>query len=146
MRVLLDENVPQPLHAVLARILRPRHEVDHVGAIAWRGKKDVALLRDARARGYAAFVTNDVSQYDDPDECDAIRRSGLHHVTYELPASGLDGLALASAALCASLRGLVDELDAAAGQRLARIRSLRPGARRYDISDPATRPPSGYWR
>ncbi|MBW0252562.1 DUF5615 family PIN-like protein [Cellulomonas sp. PS-H5] len=146
MRVLLDENVPEPLHAVLARLLRPRHEVDHVAAIAWRGKKDVPLLRDARRRGYAAFVTNDVSQYDDPDECDAIRRSGLHHVTYQLPASGLDGLALASAALCASLRALVDELDVAGSQRLARIRSFRAGTRRYEITDPATRPPSNYWR
>jgi hypothetical protein len=145
MKVLLDENVPEPLHAILERLLAPRHRVDHVATIRWRGKKDVALLHDARKRGYDVLVTNDLSQFDDPRECDAIKRSGLHHVSYQLPAPGLDGLALASAALCASLRTLVDDLATPPAQRIGRITAFRPGVRRYAITDPAVHPPSGYW-
>ncbi len=143
MKVLLDECVPQPLHAILSHLLRG-HDVDHVDTVGWSGKKDVPLLLDASARGYQVFVTNNLGQFNDPDECDAIKRSRMHHVTYELD-EGLDGLGRASGALCAALRGIIMELELAPAQRLARVTSLQR-RRRYEITDPATNPPSPYWR
>lgn len=146
MKVLLDENVPVALLAVTRHILRTGHQVDHVAGLGWAGKPDVSVLRDARVRRYDVLLTNDLQQYRDPDECDAIRRSGVHHVTYELPVDGHDGLALACAAICAAVRGLVAELATAPAQRIGTVVSLRPDTRQYTITDPATAPPSPYWR
>lgn len=143
MKVLLDECVPEPLHALLQRILRGHH-VDHVKPLGWAGKKDVPLLRDAGRGKYEIFVTNNLAQFQNPDECDAIKKSGLHHVTYELD-SGLDGLGRACGALCAAMRGIVTDLQSAPGQRLVRVTGLKRGVRRYTITDPAVDPPSGYW-
>jgi hypothetical protein len=142
MKILLDENVPRPLHDVLRHLLRG-HEVDHVGEV-WPGKKDIPLLRDAGSR-YNMFVTNDTRQYDDPDECRAIRESRLHHVTYVLPLAGLDGMALACGAICAGLRAAVLELDDVREQRIVRITTLDKTRKRYSITDPRTDPPSAYW-
>lgn len=142
MKILLDENVPRPLHEVLCHLLRG-HEVDHVGKV-WPGKKDVPLLRDA-GKKYDMFVTNDTRQYDDPNECRAIKDSGLHHVTYMLPLSGLDGIALACGAICASLRAAVIELDGVREQRIVKITSLDKNRKRYTITNPRTSPPSAYW-
>lgn len=143
MRILLDENVPRPLHEVLRHILR-EHTVDHVGEV-WPGKKDIPLLKDAGTK-YDMFITNDTRQYDDPDECRAIRDSRLHHVTYALPLNGLDGIALACGAICAGLRGLVGELESVKEQRVAKITSFEKSRKRYTISDPRTDPPSPYWK
>ena len=143
MRVLLDECVPQPLHALLTHLLRG-HEVDHVNTIRWSGKKDVPLLIDAGRRGYGAFVTNNFGQFDDPTECDAIKRSGMHHVTYDLD-EGLDGLGRACGALAAAMHGLIAELDRAPRQRIARVTGLAKRTR-YTITDPTVAPPSAYWR
>lgn len=142
MKILLDENVPRPLHDVLRHLLRG-HEVDHVGAL-WPGKKDVQLLHDAAGR-YEMIVTNDIGQYDDPEECRAIRQSRLHHVTYALPLDGLEGLALACGAICAALRGAVRELEGVREQRIVRITSLDKSRKRYAITDPRSDPPSAYW-
>lgn len=144
MRVLLDECVPQPLHGLLVHLLKG-HEVDHVNTVGWKGKKDIPLLLDAAGRRYDVFVTNNLGQFDDPDECDAIKRSRLHHVTYELDA-GLDGLGRACGALCAAMRGAVTELETVPAQRLVRVTGLAKGKTRYTITDPAIDPPSAYWR
>jgi len=143
MRVLLDECVPQPMHALLGHLLRG-HQVDHVAVVGWKGKKDIPLLADAARRGYQMFVTNNVAQFSDPDECRAIKRSGMHHVTYDLD-NGLDGLARAAGALCAALRGIVGDLDGSSAQRLAKVTSLRAATQRYTITDPEVEPPSNYW-
>jgi hypothetical protein len=143
MRLLLDEDVPLPLLRLMQTLLRG-HEVEHVSTVGWRGKKDRPLYRDAAERHFDAILTNDISQFNDPAECRAIQRSGLHHITYEL-ADGLDGLALASAAICAAIRPIVAELDRAPSQRLVRIRGVAPSRRRFGITNPATDPPSPYW-
>jgi hypothetical protein len=143
MRVLLDENVPQPLHAILSHLLQG-HVVDHVGLSRWRSKQDVPLLRDA-GRRYHVFVTNDMSQYNDPAECRAIKDSGLHHVTYTID-DGLDGLARACGALCAAMRGVVAALEGAPAQRIVRVEGLGGRKRRFRVSDPERDPPSAYWR
>jgi hypothetical protein len=142
MRLLLDEDVPEPLLRLLQHLLRG-HTVEHVSTRGWKGKKDRQLYSDA-AKHFDAILTNDISQFNDPDECRAIQRSGLHHITYEL-GDGLDGLALASAAICAAIRSVVAELDNTSTQRIVRIQSIARSRRRFDLSNPATPPPSGYW-
>jgi len=65
LRILLDEDVSQPLLEPLRRILKPHavdHVVDHVNDIVWKGKKDVQVLRDAPVRGYGMLVTHNLGQ------------------------------------------------------------------------------------
>jgi PIN domain-containing protein len=142
MRLLLDEDVPEPLLRLLQHLLRG-HTVEHVATRGWKGKTDRSLYQDASGR-FDAILTNDIRQLNDPAECRAIQRSGLHHITYELE-DGLDGLALASAAICAAIRSVVVALDQAPTQRIVRIHSIARSRRRFDISNPATNPPSRYW-
>jgi hypothetical protein len=110
LRILLDEDVSQPLLEPLRRILKP-HAVDHVNDIVWKGKKDVQVLRDAPVRGYGMLVTHNLGQLRIPDEVKAIKRSGIHHVTY-VTAKGLTGEALGMASLLASMRRVVAEAEA----------------------------------
>jgi hypothetical protein len=147
MKLLLDEDVPQPLLPLIDHLLRrpePGHTVAHIATLGWKGKKDRPLYRDAAARKFNAILTNDISQLSDPDECTAIQRSGLHYISYELE-DGLDGLALASAAICAAIRPVMAELSTASTQRIVRIHRVAKARRRYEISNPATNPPSKYW-
>jgi hypothetical protein len=130
------------MHALLVTLLRG-HEVDHVNGIRWSGKRDVPLLIDAGRRGYRVFVTNNLGQFLDPAECDAIKRSRMHHVTCDLD-DGLDGLGRACGALAAAMRGLVEELDKIPAQRIARVIGLAKRTR-YEITDPGVDPPSAYW-
>ncbi len=109
MRILLDEDVAQPLLEPLRRVLRT-HDVDHVNTVAWKGKKDVQVLRDAPARGYDMLVTHNLGQLRIPDEVRAIKKSRMHHVTY-VTGRGLNGEALAMASLLASMRRVVAEAE-----------------------------------
>lgn len=143
MRVLLDADTPMPMLSVLQHVLRA-HTVDHVHSLRWSKKKDLPLLRDAAKRGYEVFLTNDVSQLDDPDETRAIRRSKMHHVRYSQRQKGLTGLALAIGAVVAAMPGVMAELEAATGQRLVQIRGLDV-AGRFTVHDPTRYPPK-YWR
>lgn len=143
MKLLLDEDVPLPLLALLQHILS-EHQVDHVYTLRWNGKQDRDLYRDARRRQYDAVVTNNLRQLNDPDECLAIQRSGVHLILYET-LDGLTGLALASAAICASIRPLVGQLVARERQHVGRITSISPTVQRFTLIDPALDPPSPYW-
>ena len=143
MWVLLDEDVPVQLLEPLRRLL-PEHRVDHVEAIGWKGKKDRYLLPDAAQRGYNALLTNDSAQLDSAEESRAIRDSGMHHIRYaQDPRRGVDGLALAMAAVMAAIRPVLRELATADGQRLVRIDSIAAG-RRHSSVDPRSNPPP-YW-
>ncbi len=142
MKLLLDQDVPEPLTSVLRHILR-EHTVQHVYEAGWGGKTDRNLFRDAPRRQFNVILTNDLQQLNDPDECRAIQRSGLHHIRYEL-SDGLDGLALACGAICAAIRPVTVALSAAPSQRLVRIVSLSTTRKRYEITNPATDPPT-YW-
>lgn len=84
------------------------------------------------------------SQPSDPDECDAIKKSGLHHIRYRQRREGTRGLALALGALIAAMPMIMDELAGADGQRLIHIAALDP-RNRYESLDPRTAPPSKYW-
>ncbi|SRR6266566_1970403 len=142
MRILLDEDVPIQVLALLDRVLKP-HEVHHVQRIRWKGKGDLFLFADAAARGYNVLLTNDHGQLSDPRECDAIKKAGFHHVRYD-QRPGLRGLALAVAAIVAAMPDLVEELENESAQRLVRIIGLDPRRKRFEIVDPQREPPA-YW-
>ena len=78
------------------------------------------------------------------DQTRAIRDSGMHHIRYRHDTRrGVDGLALAMAAVMAAIRPVVRELHDAHGQRLVEIQAIQP-TRRYKITDPRVDPPP-YW-
>lgn len=144
MKVLLDEDVPVPLVPIIKSLIRG-HDVHHVNDVNWSGKSDVDLLKDARRQGFTLFLTNNLAQFQSPSECDAIKKSRMHHVTYTLPEDGLRGLGLASGAICAAIHPLVEELEPVRTQRIVRITGLGPARRRFTITDPSVEPPSDYW-
>lgn len=98
------------------------------------------MLRTFR---FNAFLTKNIRQLNDPDECRAIQRSRLHWISHTLE-PGLAGLTLASAAICAAIQPVISELDLVSTQRIVEISG---SARRksHKITDPATQPPSKYW-
>ncbi|MGH3889371.1 MAG: DUF5615 family PIN-like protein [Pseudonocardiaceae bacterium] len=143
MKLLLDEDVPVQLVEPLRRLLR-EHQVDHVQDLGWKGKKDHFLLPDASGKGYDALITNDSAQLDSVEETRAIRDSGMHHIRYRHDTRrGIDGLALAMAAVMAAIRPVVRELDDADEQRLVEIQAILP-TKRHQITDPRVDPPP-YW-
>ena len=143
MKLLLDEDVPHQALGVLQHILRG-HYVHHVHHINWSGKADVLVYRDAARRGYDVVVTNDAKQMSDPEECRAVKRSGIHRVSYRQRHPGLRGLAVAVASLIAAMPDVIDELHSASGQRLVAIEGINPTRKRYSVVDPARNPPP-YW-
>lgn len=89
------------------------------------------------------IITRDRNQLSDPAECDAIKKSKLHHVRYAQRREGTAGLGLALGAIIAAMPMVMDEIERADGQRLVHIVGLDPN-RRYEMTDPNKSPPS-YW-
>lgn len=145
MRILLDEDTPAQILEPLRHILR-RHEIHGIHEIGWSGKKDPQVLRDLKnsTPRYEIFLTNDKSQLTSPDLCDLIKKSAVHHVRYD-QGRGTLGLALAMAAIIAAMPKVVEDLEAAKGQRLVKIKSMDRAVARHEVVDPAKRPPSPYW-
>jgi len=145
MRVLIDEDTAVQLLEPLRQLLLGHH-VDHVTTINWASKKDRNVLADARKAGYHVIITRDHNQLSDPRECDAIKKSGLHHIRYTQRREGAHGLALALGAIIAAMPMIIDELRNADGQRLVQIAGLDPSpARRFSLTNPRRDPPSRYW-
>jgi hypothetical protein len=146
VKILLDEQTPIQFESILSLLL-PAHTVVHVQSLSWKGKGDVDLLRDAKRRGYSVFVTNDRNQLSDPNETRAIRKSGLHHVTYKVPSvGGMKAIGRALGSLAASMPLVVEQLDGAVGQRLVSLTGLSGTlSDRCRIIDPRKDPPR-YWR
>jgi hypothetical protein len=142
MRVLIDEDTAIQVLEPLRHLL-PRHTVDHIATINWKGKKDRSVLPDAKNAGYDVIITRDHNQLSDPYECSAIKRSLLHHVRYAQRHPGMAGLGLALGSIIAAMPMVMDELERAEGQRLVHIAGLNP-SHRYDVADPAKNPPN-YW-
>ena len=143
MRLLIDEDTAVQVVEPLQRVLLG-HEVEHITSLAWTGKKDTRVLPDAKRAGFHVIITRDRAQFDDPAECDAIKKSGLHHVHYGQRQQGAQGLALAMGALIATMPMVMAELATASGQRLVHIARIDP-RRRFEITDPQRKPPSPYW-
>src|ERR671925_196715 len=100
MRILIDEDTAVQLVDPLKHVL-VGHEVTHIAHLKWKGKKDRQVLPDAKGAGYHVLITRDRAQLSDPAECDAIKKSGLHHVRYK-QRTGTRGLAHALACVIAA--------------------------------------------
>jgi hypothetical protein len=84
MRIFIDEETAAQFVEPLRHVLLG-HDVAHVSGLSWKGKKDLRVLpdaRNARNAGFHALITRDRAQFSDPRECDAIKKSGLHHIRY----------------------------------------------------------------
>ncbi|MFI6298981.1 hypothetical protein ACIBEJ_45850 [Nonomuraea sp. NPDC050790] len=82
MRLLLDENVPRPLHQVLTSFVL-NHDVIHLLDLpGWSGTRDETLYPRATAEGFHVVLTNDGRQMQRPREVAAIAASGLHRIEY----------------------------------------------------------------
>jgi PIN domain-containing protein len=103
MRLLIDEDTAVQIIEPLRHVLLG-HEVAHVFELSWKGKKDLRVLPDAKTAGFHALITRDRAQFNDPRECDAIKKSGLHHIRYAQRQEGMRGLALAIGAIICSNR------------------------------------------
>ena len=143
MRLLIDEDTAVQLIEPLRHVLFG-HDVTHVSGLSWKGKKDLRVLPDAKNAGFHALITKDRAQLNDPRECAAIKKSGLHHIRYAQRVEGMRGLALAIGAVIAAMPMVVQELENATGQRLVQVISLEP-RRRFEITDPRKTPPAAYW-
>jgi hypothetical protein len=147
VKLLIDEQTPVQYRDVLAFLL-PAHQVAHVDDLRWKSKKDRPLLADAVRRGFDVFLTNDVRQLEDPQETDAIRRSGIHHVRYRIPRTRIVALAhlgLALGAVAAAMPLVMADLATVDGQRLVLIRGVSTAsADRYEAINPRRNPPR-YW-
>jgi hypothetical protein len=144
MRVLIDEDTAVQVMGPLRHVLLG-HQVTHVSEVSWKGKKDRQVLPDAKKAGYHVLITRDRAQLNDPRECDAIKKSGLHHVRYTQRHDGMRGLALAVGALIAAMPMVMEKLAEADGQRLVKVTSIDPRGR-FDLTNPRREPPSSYWR
>lgn len=144
MKILLDQHVPVPAVPIISRVLLG-HKVDHVELVGWGGKGDTFLYVDAAKRGYEAVVTNDKSQLNDPKECDAVKRSGIHRIGYTHMEQSKRGLGAAMAGLLAALPDAIQELETVGGQRLVTVDAVSIRRKRYKVVDPRVEPPK-YWR
>jgi hypothetical protein len=146
MRVLVDEGTPVQLLPPLRQ--NRGHVFDHVEELNWKGRLDQPLFAAAAERDYDAILTLDVNQLSDAGECRALRRAGLHHLSLQQGRSvkGLKGLARVIASVVVAMPYVVEDLEAAPGQRIVELSMLGAG-RRHQIFDPrveTARYP--YWR
>ncbi len=139
MQILVDEGMP--VQVMMPLRCDRRHGFDHVDDLRWKGRLDQPLFRAAAERGYAAILTLDVNQLSDPDECRALRRSGLHHISLHQgrSVSGLKGLARVMGSVIAAMPYVLDDLDQAPGQRIVEL-SLLSARRRHATFDPRAEP------
>jgi hypothetical protein len=143
MRLLLDEDVPLQFVAPIRHLLSA-HDAKHVDELSWESKKDLALLRDAAKAGFGSILTNDSSQLSSPEECKAIKLSGMHHIRFKLNTRrGVEGLAYALAEVVAAIRPIVPELDTETEQRLVLVSELAV-RKRHETTNAKT-DPLPYW-
>ncbi|MGI5286276.1 hypothetical protein ACQEVF_23460 [Nonomuraea polychroma] len=145
MRLLLDENVPKPLHRILTTFLL-NHEIVHLLELdGWSGTRDESLYPLAAADGFDVILTNDGRQMQRPREVAAIAASGIHRIEYPHKHPGLVGMGVAVATVSAGLPGALALLEESDGQRLITLRGVDPTtASRMRFVDPAKTPPK-FW-
>ncbi|MFC6080443.1 PIN-like domain-containing protein [Sphaerisporangium aureirubrum] len=145
MRLLLDENVPIPLHRVLSTFILT-HEIVHLLELqGWSGTRDEYLYPQAAAEGFHVVLTNDGRQMQRPREVAAIAASGVHRIEYPHKHRGLAGMGIAIATVAAGLPSALTMLEEADGQRLITLRGVDPtAASRLHVVDPKVSPPK-FW-
>jgi hypothetical protein len=145
VRLLLDENVPFPLHQVLTSFVLSHDIVHLLDLPGWSGTRDEALYPRAAAEGFHVVLTNDGRQMQRPREVAAIAASGLHRVEYPHKHPGLVGMGVAIATVAAGLPSALAMLEEAGGPRLITLRGVDPTVGgRLRVIDPAMNPPK-FW-
>jgi hypothetical protein len=86
---------------------------------------NIRLVTEKEA-GYHVTITRGHNQLSDPRECDAIKKSGLHHVRYAQRREGAQGLALALGAIIAAMPMVIDELAAPTARGSSRSQVSTP--------------------
>nr|WP_062333424.1 DUF5615 family PIN-like protein [Herbidospora sakaeratensis] len=145
MRLLLDENVPRPLHRVLTTFIQG-HEIVHLLDMpGWSGTRDEMLYLRAAAEGFHVILTNDGRQMERPREVAAIAASRLHRIEYPHKHSGLIGMGIAIATVAAALPAALALLETVDRQQLITLRAVDPTASaRLRVVDPLSVPPK-HW-
>jgi hypothetical protein len=93
-------------------------------------------------------LTLDLAQLDSVEESRALKRAGLHHIGIRQgrSAQGMRGMARVIASVVAAMPYVLDDLDAADGQRVVEL-ALLGAARRHELLDPRVeRQRFPYWR
>ena len=143
MKIILDENIPEPLSEPLGWLLRG-HRMAHVNR-CWKGIKDQQLYDKAKRQGYDVVISNDSQQLYDSDICKAIQRSNRHVVFVESSSGGLKHLAAVTGALMHCIRDIIAELEQAESQRIVIVPMLH-GEPKYRPYDPRkAEAPSPMW-
>ncbi|MBF8187839.1 DUF5615 family PIN-like protein [Nonomuraea sp. K274] len=145
MRLLLDENVPRPLHQVLTSFVL-NHDIVHLLDLSgWSGTRDETLYPRAAAEGFHVVLTNDGRQMQRPREVAAIAASGLHRIEHPHKHPGLVGMGAAIATVAAGLPSALALLEESSGSRLITLRGVDPTlASRLRVTDPALNSPK-FW-
>ena len=145
MRLLLDEGMPVQLLEPLR--LNGPHDFRHVDELKWKGKKDPYLFQDAASKGFHALVALDVDQLADPGLCKALKASGLHHLSLRQGRTirGKAGVARVIASIVAAMPYILDDIDAARGQRVVEIALLAATARHETLDPVRERKRFPYW-
>ncbi|MEU4225509.1 hypothetical protein AB0F17_14540 [Nonomuraea sp. NPDC026600] len=145
MRLLLDENVPCPLHQVLTSFVLIHDIVHLLDLPGWSGTRDETLYPRAADEGFHVVLTNDGRQMQRPREVAAIAASGLHRIEYPHKHPGLIGMGIAIATVAAGLPSALALLEESSGPRLITMRGVDPTvASRLRVIDPALKPPK-FW-
>ncbi len=146
MRVLLDEGLPIQLLEPLRRNLG--HEFQHVERLKWKGKQDPFLFRDAADRDFEAIIALDLDQLVDPGEWRALRDSRLHHISVRQgrTVQGKKGLARVMGSLIVAMPYVLEDLEAADGQRIVEVALLAATARHETFDPKRERSRYPYWR
>jgi hypothetical protein len=97
--------------------MRDRQRRRKGGDVAYATKMAAALsgATISQLHHWRNLITRDRAQFSDPRECDAIKKSGLHHVRYA-QRPGSRGLALALGAIIAAMPMVMEELETATAQ------------------------------
>jgi hypothetical protein len=135
VRLLLDEQLPVQLLEPLG--LNRGHKFEHVNGLGWKGKPDELLFADAAGKGFDALVSSDLDQLADPVEARALKAAAIHHIGIRggRRAQGIKGTARLIAAVIAAMPSVLEDLEAAPGQRVVEISTLS-GRKRHEVFDP----------
>ncbi len=141
MKFLLDEGLPVQLLGPLRR--NTPHEFRHVEELKWKKKGDTFLYPDASARGFEGVLALDVDQLVIKKEWEAIRRSGIHHISLRQgrTVKGKKGLARVIGSFIAAMPWILDDLASADEQQIVEV-SLFGNSARHKSFDAKSYPPS----
>jgi PIN like domain len=110
MRVLLDENIPEPALASL-RVLVP-HTFEHVNHLGWSGRSDPDVFALASRAGHDVILALDRKQLSSAAEWRALKRAGLNHVSIRQSSAtqGAAGSLRLMASLLVAMPRVLDDL------------------------------------